>query len=96
MNAANDTVDRTNVTSAQQAPNRVEADSLWYARLGYGGVAGPSFGPLRLRVLTFASRDAAAHPWVAPSGDGKIRMNVVPSPTRLRTSMEPPCSSTTR
>jgi len=44
MNGANDTVDRTNVTSAQQAPNRVEADSLWYARLGYGGVAGPSFG----------------------------------------------------
>lgn len=44
MNGANDTVDRTNATSAQQAPNRVEADSLWYARLGYGGVKGPSFG----------------------------------------------------
>ena len=44
MDGANDTVDRTNVTSAQQAPNRVEADSLWYARLGYGGVLGPSFG----------------------------------------------------
>src|SRR3569833_1175104 len=44
MNGANDTVDRTNVTTAQQAPNRVEADSLWYARLGYGGIKGPTFG----------------------------------------------------
>lgn len=43
MNTGNDTVDRTNATSAQQAPNRVEADSLWYARLGYGGVLGPNF-----------------------------------------------------
>jgi hypothetical protein len=43
MNTVNDTMDRTNVTSAQQAPNRVEADSLWYARLGYGGAIGPSF-----------------------------------------------------
>jgi hypothetical protein len=43
MNTINDTVDRTNATSAQQAPNRVEADSLWYARLGYGGAIGPSF-----------------------------------------------------
>ncbi len=43
MNTVNDTVDRTNATSAQQAPNRVEADSLWYARLGYGGAIGPSF-----------------------------------------------------
>lgn len=43
MNNSNDTVDRTNATSAQQAPNRIEADSLWYVRLGYGGVAGPSF-----------------------------------------------------
>lgn len=43
MNTANDTVDRTNVTAAQQAPNRVEADSLWYARLGYGANIGPSF-----------------------------------------------------
>jgi hypothetical protein len=43
MNTINDTVDRTNVTSAQQAPNRVEADSLWYARLGYGGAIGPIF-----------------------------------------------------
>jgi hypothetical protein len=43
MNTANDTVDRTNATAAQQAPNRVEADSLWYARLGYGGVVGPVF-----------------------------------------------------
>jgi hypothetical protein len=43
MTTTNDTVDRTNATAAQQAPNRVEADSLWYARLGYGGVNGPSF-----------------------------------------------------
>jgi hypothetical protein len=44
MNTANGTVDRTNVTSGQVAPNRVDADSLWYARLGYAGIAGPSFG----------------------------------------------------
>ena len=36
MNTVNGTVDRSNVTSAQQAPNRVEADSLWYLRIGYG------------------------------------------------------------
>jgi hypothetical protein len=36
-------VDRTNVTTAQAAPNRVEADSLWYARLGYAAIAGPAF-----------------------------------------------------
>jgi hypothetical protein len=50
MNVYNGTVDRTNATAAQQAPNRVEADSLWYLRLGYGGITspsatgGPSFG----------------------------------------------------
>jgi hypothetical protein len=50
MNGSNSTVDRTNVTTAQMAPNRVEADSLWYARLGYGLMAaggvggGPAFG----------------------------------------------------
>ena len=43
MDATNGTVDRTNVTSAQQAPNRVEADSLWYARLGYASIMGPTF-----------------------------------------------------
>jgi hypothetical protein len=44
-------VDRTNVTDRQAAPaNRVYSDSLFYARLGYGGVvgdrtyAGPSVG----------------------------------------------------
>jgi hypothetical protein len=50
MTTINGTVDRTNATDAQQAPNRVEADSLWYFRLGYGGAAGaavnsgPAFG----------------------------------------------------
>jgi hypothetical protein len=37
------TIDRTNVTNAQVSPNRVEADSLWYMRLGYGGIAGGGF-----------------------------------------------------
>jgi hypothetical protein len=37
------TTDRTNATAAQQAPNRVEADSLWYARLGYGAIPSPIF-----------------------------------------------------
>jgi hypothetical protein len=36
-------VDRNNVTTAQAAPNRVEADSLWYIRLGYAAIAGPAF-----------------------------------------------------
>ncbi len=50
MNTATNTVNRENVTHNQQAPRRVEADSLWYARLGYGAVAGaggaggPAFG----------------------------------------------------
>lgn len=42
MNTVNGTVDRTNATMAQQAPNRVEADSLWYLRLGYAGALGPN------------------------------------------------------
>jgi hypothetical protein len=33
-------IDRTNVTAAQASVHRVEADSLWYARLGYGSVFG--------------------------------------------------------
>src|SRR4051812_30857988 len=43
-------VDRTNVTNTQTSNNRVAADSLFYLRLGYGGVvgsgltAGPAFG----------------------------------------------------
>jgi hypothetical protein len=41
MNTANGTVDRNNVTSTQQAPNRVQSDNLWYVRLGYAGAAGP-------------------------------------------------------
>lgn len=44
MSGANDTVDRTNVTTAQMASNRVEADSLWYIRLGYGSILGASSG----------------------------------------------------
>jgi hypothetical protein len=42
MNTANDTVDRQNATAAQAAPQRVEADSLWYVRLGYAGAIGKS------------------------------------------------------
>ena len=42
MNTANDTVDRQNATAAQAAPQRVEADSLWYVRLGYAGAVGKS------------------------------------------------------
>lgn len=50
MSSSNNTVDRTNVTQAQMAPNRVTADSLWYLRLGYGMLAvgdlggGPAIG----------------------------------------------------
>jgi hypothetical protein len=35
-------VDRTNVTASQAAARRVHADSLWYARLGYGSLFGKS------------------------------------------------------
>lgn len=50
MTTTGDNIDRTNVTSAQAAPMRADADSLWYVRLGYGTVlggsyaGGPSFG----------------------------------------------------
>ncbi|HEX5110151.1 MAG TPA: hypothetical protein VFV95_16985 [Vicinamibacterales bacterium] len=38
-------VDRTNVTSSQAQAHRVHSDSLWYGRLGYGGVfADRSYG----------------------------------------------------
>jgi hypothetical protein len=33
-------VNRTNVTASQASERRVHSDSLWYARLGYGGVFG--------------------------------------------------------
>jgi len=42
VTATSGVIDRTNATAAQQAPNRVQADSLWYFRLGYGGAAGAS------------------------------------------------------
>ena len=40
-------VDRTNVIAAQAAPLRIQSDSLFYARLGYGGSlgTGSSAGP---------------------------------------------------
>ena len=41
MSTTNDTINRNNVTAQQQAPNRAQADSLWYFRLGYGGATGP-------------------------------------------------------
>jgi hypothetical protein len=40
MTAANSSVTRDNVAQSQMAPNRVEADSIWYARLGYGATFG--------------------------------------------------------
>jgi hypothetical protein len=36
MSTSGTGVTRDNVATTQMAPNRVEADSLWYARLGYG------------------------------------------------------------
>src|SRR5262245_2382526 len=33
-------VDRTNVTETQTVAKRVHSDSIWYARLGYGGLFG--------------------------------------------------------
>jgi hypothetical protein len=40
MAATNSSVTRDNVAPSQMAPNRVEADSIWYARLGYGATFG--------------------------------------------------------
>jgi hypothetical protein len=42
MNATGDALNRNNVTSNQAAPNRAEADSIWFLRLGYGLVTGPA------------------------------------------------------
>ena len=39
------TVSRDNVTANQAAPRRAAADSLWYARLGYGYIANGAGGP---------------------------------------------------
>jgi hypothetical protein len=54
-------VDRTNVTAVQAAPLRVQSDSMWYARLGYGGTfgsllhAGPTTGfGIRRELDSFA------------------------------------------
>ena len=50
MTGINETVDRNTVTNAQAAPKRVQADSLWYLRIGYASIlglgfnAGPAFG----------------------------------------------------
>ena len=40
MSATNNSVTRDNVAPSQMAPNRVEADSVWYTRLGYGATFG--------------------------------------------------------
>lgn len=45
-------VDRTNVTTTQAQPARVQSDSLFYTRLGYGGAASAKGGP----VLGFGVR----------------------------------------
>ncbi len=38
-------IDRTNVTTSQAEAKRVHSDSIWYGRLGYGGVfAGDTYG----------------------------------------------------
>jgi hypothetical protein len=37
-------VDRTNATSEQMAPRRIQSDNLKYLRLGYGAVTGPATG----------------------------------------------------
>jgi len=51
MSNSGSALTRDNVTANQAAPRRAEADSLWYARLGYGmttgggsSAAGPAFG----------------------------------------------------
>jgi hypothetical protein len=48
MSTDSNAMDRSNVTSVQMAPKRVQADSLWYVKLGYGGTIGNEFhgGPL--------------------------------------------------
>ncbi len=45
MSTTSSAVTRENVTSNQAAPRRAEADSLWYARIGYGTVFGGGSAP---------------------------------------------------
>src|SRR5262249_38503537 len=50
ISAENGTIDRNTVTDTQASSNRIEADQVWYLRLGYGAIpsggfsAGPTFG----------------------------------------------------
>jgi hypothetical protein len=75
--------DRTNVTAAQASVQRVEADSLWYARLGYGTVfgdrayGGPAMGfgyrheldslGIDVSFLNFQSRASQPYAYYGPS-----------------------------
>jgi len=75
--------DRTNVTAAQASVQRVEGDSLWYARLGYGSVfgdrsyGGPAMGfgyrheldsfGVDVSFLNFQSRASGPYAYYAPS-----------------------------
>ena len=53
-------IDRTNVASSQAESRRVHTDTMWYGRLGYGGVfadrtyGSPAIGPAIARARSFA------------------------------------------
>lgn len=40
MSTSSESLDRTNATSDQMSPRRAQADSIWYAKLGYGSAIG--------------------------------------------------------
>ncbi len=48
MSTSSDSLDRTNATNDQMAPRRAQADSIWYAKIGYGSAIADDFhfGPL--------------------------------------------------
>jgi hypothetical protein len=82
-------IGRTNVTAAQASIQRVEADSLWYARLGYGNVfgdrayGGPAIGfgyryeldsfGVDVSFLNFQSKASGPYSYYAPSNGAFAR-----------------------
>lgn len=67
-------IDRTNVTSSQADARRVHSDSIWYGRLGYGGIFAdrsygmPSFGAGYRAELDSFAIDVAFLNFQVPGG----------------------------
>jgi hypothetical protein len=90
MASTNNSVTRDNVAPSQMAPNRVEADSVWYARLGYGATfggrarSGPAFGfGYRYELDNFAI-DLSFLDMMVDSGNSDSSANVGVTATWIR------------